>query len=107
MNLRINNIDNHIILEGDLNEAQVNSLKKEMKALIKATTEAVIINLSVLTNMDREGARALEKLHLFAIKCDKELHLIGKENTQITAMLKKTPLNFIVLRKEFAAQLVA
>ena len=102
MKLTIETTGNKIDLRGSLLKNDSLTLKRHIKGLINRAGEKLILNLQSLDTMDYSAVTVLESLHLYAIKKNKKFHIIGKENDKIKNVVKRTRLDFIVLREEFA-----
>ena len=105
--MKIQEQNNKLQLLGDVRVIHMKRLSDFIDNILITATTPVIIDLNTVTALDKEITVMLRDKHIKAINMDKPFHIIGKENENIRLLLKHSPLNFIVLREEFARKLVA
>lgn len=105
--MKIQEQHNKLQLLGDIRVNHIQKLSDFIDNMLISAMSPIIIDLNTVTALDKEITVMLRDKHIKAINMDKPFHIIGKENENIRLLLKHSPLNFIVLREEFARKLVA
>ncbi|WP_459209564.1 STAS domain-containing protein [Aquimarina rhabdastrellae] len=93
--------NNHGIFEinGKIHSENVRSLQNYFECLIDIS-DSLIISIENVKKIDISGVNALGMLYKKAMKGNKALSIIGKDNKNIQSVFKHTKMNFI-LKNDF------
>ncbi len=80
---------------GNVSSQNLGALKIYFESALEQTNE-MVISLEGIEHLDNSAALFFEKFYLEAVRQNKVVHLVGKQNKEITTTLNETNTNYIL-----------